>query len=282
MKKAFIIGSFILFAAAFLVIPQGVQQRLRALGRLFVQPAQEGAAAGLRVTREALGGLPENFTLQDRDNLLAELADARQRLDGGTDQLQRLQNENKFLMYLLKLQRESTDCTTVVCEVIRRDPLQGFYQELLLNRGHNDGLKPGHAVTSINGLVGVIGEVSARTAQVRLISSPDFILPCRIQAREITGILHGPDGETPAHILVPPQRFTLDTVVGPGYAAINAGDRISTCGLGDENLQDNLPIGVVGKAETTRSGSDVYQIIPYAELDRLHFLMVILPNKRQP
>lgn len=282
MKKAFVIGSFLLFAAALLLVPQGTQQRLRALGRLFVQPAQELSAAGLRIARETLGGLPENFTVAERDQLLSELAAARLRLEQSGDQVRRLENDNRFLMHLLKLQRENTDSTMVVAEVIRRDPLQGFYHELLLNRGHNDGLKPGHAVISVQGLVGIIGEVSARTAQVRLISSPDFVLPCRVLAREATGILRGPEPEQPPRLLVPPQRFTLDSIVTPGLATISGGDRVSTCGLGSDNLQDNLPVGVVGKAETTRSGNDVYQVIPYADLDRLRFLMVILPNKKRP
>ena len=56
--------------------------------------------------------------------------------------------------------------------------------ELIINRGANDGLAQGQYVLGDNSIIGVVSEVSTRTASVRLISDPESRLEIKVGKTE--------------------------------------------------------------------------------------------------
>ena len=110
--------SFVIFALAFFLLPSGVEERLSRLGRLFVSPAEEFGAVSQRVAREALGGLPEGMTVEERDELLSELARVKNELSVRDASEESLRAENRQLQRLLRHVRQSRDYSLVVAEVV--------------------------------------------------------------------------------------------------------------------------------------------------------------------
>ncbi len=249
-------------------------------GRFFMEPSKRLTAIGARMTREALGGLPENMTVDERDTLLQELTLARQQAYSAEKKIQGLQQNNDYLQYLLRLsKRPEQPHLLVVCEVIKRNPSSDYYGTLLINRGYGDGLKVGQAVRSVEGLVGVISEASAREAVVTLLGSPKFSLPCKIAGKGISGIIHCPAEYTSRPAIVgffPPEHLTLYSLSGDSFTRVEIDDEVVTCNLGSEHLIADIPIGVISKVETDTAGAYRYQISPKAPLGQLKFLLVAI------
>ncbi|UCD52132.1 MAG: rod shape-determining protein MreC [Phycisphaerales bacterium] len=62
---------------------------------------------------------------------------------------------------------------------------------LLVNRGQKDGLAAGQFVIGDYSVIGVVSDVSAQTARVKLITDPTSKLPVRIARIEAKGVMRG-------------------------------------------------------------------------------------------
>ncbi len=60
-----------------------------------------------------------------------------------------------------------------VARVVSRD-LSGWWQRLVIRKGHRDGIRPGQAVVYADGVVGRVSEVHLYTSVVELLTSPGF------------------------------------------------------------------------------------------------------------
>ena len=278
-SKFFYFLAFLLLLALFLFIPEGRQQRLRELLALGSAPAKTLAEITARVSREALGGLPENMSLQERDELLQELAQARIELHAAHNDSERLRQDNITLQTLLRMQRSPKSHTLVICRVLRRLPLSDYYGSILIDRGHSDGLKPGHAVISTEGLVGIVSHAAAKESQVMLLGSPRLSLYCKLARKNMVGLIHGPARKTDkgADLFFPPPKMQLDSISGADFEDVEEGDEVLTCSLGDENLLDDIPIGRISGSEIDSAGSRRYQVHPIASFENLRYVLVAIP-----
>jgi len=62
---------------------------------------------------------------------------------------------------------------------------------LLINRGHEDGLAVGQFVVADYSVIGVVSDVSAQAARVKLITDPTSKLPVRVAGTEAKGVMQG-------------------------------------------------------------------------------------------
>ena len=97
----------------------------------------------------------------------------------------------------------------VVADVIVLS-IEADRQELIINRGREDGLKEGQYVLGENSVIGTISEVSAGTAKVMLITDTAAKLPVKIAASDVyvRWKMQG-DGKGRASIRMLPQKYKI-------------------------------------------------------------------------
>lgn len=83
-----------------------------------------------------------------------------------------LKRENKDLKNQSEVKETLSEFEPISGLVISRDP-DGWFDQITINKGSLDGIKPNMAVTTGKGLVGKIKSVSAKSSSVELLSSSD-------------------------------------------------------------------------------------------------------------
>ena len=112
---------------------------------------------------------------RERDELRAE----RDGLRAAALEAQRLREENEGLRRALNL---PVRLGRMVCaEVLSSGGTTGWRCVLRIGRGARDGVAPGQAVVSAHGLVGRVESVSARTADVLLLSDANSRVSCLVE-----------------------------------------------------------------------------------------------------
>ncbi len=66
-----------------------------------------------------------------------------------------------------------------------------WWQHIIVNRGSQDGVKPGYVVTGPGGLVGRVVEVSPHTSRVLLVSDLTSRIGARISRSRVMGVVRG-------------------------------------------------------------------------------------------
>ena len=105
------------------------------------------------------------------------------------------------------------DNAAIVTADVISSNITGTSHELIINQGGDNGLKNGQFVLGDNSIIGVVSDVSSRTAKVRLISDPGCKVPVKICASDayIRWKMEG-DGKVSARIRMLPK--TYDIAVG--------------------------------------------------------------------
>ncbi len=262
--------SFLLCAGALFLLPAGTARRLLHTGMLLTQPAQELQAMGQRITREALGGLPENMTLEERNALLVELTQARIGLSQAQAQQEGLRLENLQLQRLLRHYKQPKDYSLVVAEVTGRGLFLGKLNTFLLDRGASDGIQEGQAVLSVDGVVGVVIQAMARQCVVKLLCARDFTLPGEATLRKTSGILENREGG-----------LVLTGTMGESFDSLGFGEWLYTTDLGNEAMQPGLPVGVIQGKDRAPDDSPVYAVLPgVKDFLGIQYVMVAIRGKR--
>ncbi len=202
-----------------------------------------------RLVRGFIGILSIPYDLQ---NLRAE----NQRLKTQADELiyqlsllREIEIENANLRDLLNLKDQSPEvlgpqADLLFAEVIGRDP-SNLLHYLTIDRGSQDGLKPGMPVITARGLVGQIREVRPNSAKVVLLTDPSSSVNALVQRSRATGMVEGQPG--PSLVM----RYLPQT---DGVA--QAGDLVLTSGLGG-HFPRRLLIGEI--VEVRRSDVEMFQ-----------------------
>ena len=267
--------------AVLFCLPPGPARRLAGIAQLIMEPASAFAAMSLRVSRAAWGGLRRSQEVDDLDAIRGELAAAKLQLAAIDDKYDSLALENNLLRNRLRLTYKNESLTIVVAELVQRDPFAAFYDNIVINRGHNDGIRPGQLVATHRGLVGLIADTSPSSSSVTLVTSPRFALACRIPERNLTGLLRGPDpAEADAkelQILLPPQELIVDALDGVMFDTIRPGDLVYTSKTDDRTeVVNDILVGTVVRVEHDNAGAPILRLQPAESLAQLPFVHVIL------
>ncbi len=145
-----------------------------------------------------------------------------------------LEKDNQRLRLLLSLQN-SFKKERVSAAVIARQT-NGWWQQIVINKGLNYGIQNGSPVLGPGGLLGIIENVSLTTSKVRLLTSPGSNIGVWVQRIKGHGMLIGM-GTNRTKLTF----LDKDPQVKPG-------DLVSTSPA-SSILPPNLPIGVVQTVE---------------------------------
>ncbi|MBQ4481491.1 MAG: rod shape-determining protein MreC [Victivallales bacterium] len=250
-------------------MPHGTRKRLRHFGRFFTQPSEEMASLSLRMSREALGGLPPNMTVAERDELLATKTRLEADSQVSAARIRELESQNQALNKLLQHVGIQRSYALVVCEVIRCPRGKQSEQVVVIDCGSSSGVQPGQAVMSLDGVVGVVSEATTRQAVVELYSSQTFSLPCEVAGRRLSAVLENHSGQ-----------LVLDSALGADYDAAEIGDQVLTTDLGEDAMQPGLLLGTIAEKSRDENGAPLYAVTPVASPDTLKYLMVVLAKRQ--
>jgi rod shape-determining protein MreC len=156
----------------------------------------------------------------------------------------------------------AADSETVPAQILAYQP-DNFRAFITINRGRSNGLADGMAVTSQGVLIGRLVNTLNRTAQVFLLSDPDFRVAVVDQQSRATGTVHGQIGGGLVLVNVPQDQ------------PIKPGETLVTSGLGGD-----FPKGlIVGKIETvSRRDNAIFQsaqVVPFIKIEQLELVFVM-------
>jgi rod shape-determining protein MreC len=265
--------SLVLITVYFREPAGGSLHGVQSAGATVLRPFEVGAnriAAPFRDTYGWFSGLihakSENARLRSQvDKLRAEAfqnANAAQQVD-------ELRRELKYV----GLPRFPEDYRPVPTDVISAPPSE-FEQEIGIAAGSSSGIRVNDAVVTPDGLVGKISSVAGHTAQVTLLTDADNAVSALDVKTGAAGLVSHGEG---------PSTLTLDRV--QKSQVLHEGDPIVTQGFKVGPLKSiypyGIPIGTVSGA--TNSEVDLYwnaQVAPFAHLDSLRSVLVLVPKKR--
>lgn len=172
------------------------------------------------------------------------------------------------LKKLLSLSEINSDYKIINATVINRN-MQYFYDEVIINKGKNDGIKEDMAVINSFGLIGKTIDVNKNNSVVKLITNADIynMLSVQIQLKDkyIYGILNSYDKETNSFIVEGIDQNVI----------IEENSLVSTTGLG--NI---YPSGIiVGKVvRIQKDNFDLAYILkvePVIDFNNFHYVAVL-------
>jgi len=200
--------------------------------------------------------------LKENQQMSAEMA----RLLGEVRDLKLREQENEQLRTQLAFSQRARR-SLIPCEVIARDR-EGWWQTVRLSKGALDGVAPGMAVVSVDGLIGRTVEVSPHTCDVLLVSDPGCKVSARILRNGTFGIVSGRGPSWKGQVVCRMEFINKNEPIMPG-------DEVMTSGLGGV-FPKGLLLGYVDQVFTDMSGLYQYaDVIVKAELGTLQYAFVV-------
>ncbi len=248
---------------ALLNLPAAQSLGVKNAVRSALAPLQESVTGGLRRLQEGwaavrgLGGMA-----LENQRMTAEIA----RLLGEVRDLKSLERENEQLRgalgFATRAQRD-----LIPAEVISRSR-DGWWQTIRINKGAEHGVAPDQAVISVDGLVGRVASVSARTAEVLLISDPTCRVAGQILRTGSFGLVAGRGPQWDGSVVCRMEFINKNIPIRPG-------DEVITSGLGGI-FPRGLLIGYVDRVATDRSGLYQYaDLISKADIGTLQYVFAV-------
>lgn len=232
----------------------------------------------------AVAGLFENVTemkhiYTENQRLKASIQDHAKMVAKILD----LEAENQSLKVLLEAESSDLrDYQLRSAEVIMRSP-DRWYQQVTINRGKKNGIKPNMAVITDQGLVGKVKSVAQFTSIVELLTDTNRrnFVSAEVQGdQRIFGVIEGYDSEGEALFF---RKIPID-------APLEEGQTVITSGLGGIYPR-GLFIGVVSEVIPDQSGLTQSALIKSAaNLYQLDYLFIVersfipqtdLPNEEE-
>ncbi|TKB55982.1 rod shape-determining protein MreC [Ferrimonas aestuarii] len=229
------------------------------------------ALATLASPLQHLANLPAQMmdsmatNLSSRTDILAENQRLHHRQLLMSEQLLKmanLQQENARLRALLRSEVR-TESRRMVAEVmyVDRDP---FKDQVLIDKGLNEGVYIGQPVLNEAGVVGQVTDVSPTTARVLLIADYTHAIPVRVARNDVRAVAHG-KGKL--------NQLELSNVAMS--TDIREGDLLISSGLG-QRFPEGYPVARV--SSVVRDEGMTWATVtaePVADLERIRYLLLL-------
>ncbi len=273
----YVIWLLMLGAVVLLNLPLPVSMRIESGTRDQFAPFQNFMTLARHRLKTGFSTLHHAQRLRrERREWLEEMAELRERVR----RLERFELENQVLRRQLGFAVLSPH-RLLLCEVIARGDMSGWWRTIRINKGAIDGVREGQAVTSVDGLVGRTHNVAARTAEVLLMTDPNCRIAAVCERTGAYGIVRGAgirmSRNMPLEMLAAALPGEMDFV--PRAQPLRTGDTIVTSGLGGL-FPEGLEVGRVTAVTVDESG--LYQratIQPAATLGSLKLVFVVLDGE---
>lgn len=228
------------------------------LGRVFSRPAN-----ALTNVFESVSDLQNTYEENQRLKIEIDKIYERQ------SEISVLRDENLRLGEELELQNSLTDFRTISGTVISRNP-DNWVDQIIVDRGSQDGVEVGMPVMSGNGLIGRISEVNPTSSKIVLLTnieqtanqvSSEIIL----EEEVIYGLISGYDNNN--------NRLVMSQITST--IEIDDGELITTSGLGGV-IPRGLVIGEVEEVTMDAHGlaQQVY-VRPAADFENIRYVTII-------
>jgi rod shape-determining protein MreC len=254
--------AFFSFLAAVLII---VDARVRSLETIRagvgvvlwpVQVALQVPRAVVDTVADYVGGTAR--LAQDNETLRRQAVEQAKLVQ----QSQQLLIENGQLRQLLGL-RERVKVPTIAVQSVQ-ETRDVFSRRLVIDKGTQDGIKPGHPVIDAIGVVGQVTRAFPMIAEVTLLTDRDMSVPVQVLRNGLRGVAFG--GVAPG---------TLDLRFMAANADVIKGDQLVTSGL-DGVYPPGLPVALVDRVE--RIAGDQFAriaLVPSAGVQSTRHLLVL-------
>lgn len=238
---------------------QGWLQPVRYFTGYLLAPAQQAALIP--------GALSDWFSESStsRNELLADNKQLSARnlvLELRAQRLAALEAENIELRELLSASEQVND-RVLVTSVIAVDP-DPFSQQILINKGGEDGVFIGQPVLDAYGLLGQVIDVMPYSARVLMIADSNHAIPVQVNRNGVRAIAVGTGALD-----------ELELIYVPNAADIIKGDLLVSSGLGGRYPR-GYPVGTVTRVENIPGKSfAAVTAEPSAHLDRSRHLLLV-------
>jgi len=202
------------------------------------------------------------YTMVDSMQAVANLREENIRLKEDVDRLRQwrrkaeiLQNENRQLRSVSGV--VIPDGTTPVAARVIAVNADSFAHSVLINVGANAGIKKGNAVTTTDGLVGIVISVGAKHSQILLVTDINALIPVILSSSSWPAVTAGMNSTE------------LDLRFLPAEATPNLDDLVQTSGHGGV-LPPGIPVGRISEVHLNR-----IKVRPVVDLQRLGYVSVL-------
>lgn len=190
--------------------------------------------------------------------------------------LQGLEKENLDLRKHLDFQKRSKR-ELVMCQVINRGGISGWWQTVTLDRGSSSGIRENRPVITMNGLIGLTTRVSENTSQVLLLIDPGCSIACKVSRTGSLGIVRGEGvklgGDPDLEMLWPVKSSNVRYM--DKNDDLKIGDEVVTSGLGGV-YPEGILIGHLVNFHVDKSGLYQCAELEIAEdLRKLKYVFVL-------
>jgi len=259
-----------------LATPPGFKARIHGVFKLLSSPSLTWALTCTRATRGILGGYDDSSQKNEMEALKLQLASAQVELGQLRGASALLANDNKVLRNRLGMVEANSALSLTLCQVIKRDPFSKYYDTITVNKGQNQGLKPGCHVLSEVGFLGVVTQVSPNSADVMLATSRDFAMPCHVRSKNVTGLLMGTGiAEKGLALTTPQPKIVVNSVDGILFDKVAQGDLV-TVNATPDSISNDILVGSVASLDSTLSGAPTMTITPKASFSQIGYVFVIV------
>lgn len=254
---------FSVILAFFTRMERPLLTRIEAFWQDLLAPLESGVTAVIQSCRSVVDRVANYRQLQlENEALKQQLAEMERQVQLAEE----YRLENIRLRALLHFEENLADHFEMLpARVVARNP-SNWRQTLTIDRGRRHGVREGQAVITPRGVVGRIGTVGERSAEVVLILDHEGALGGMIQSTRFPGIV-----ESTGQKDIPLQMVQL-----PHDSPVKENQTVVTSGLGGI-FPKGLRIGYVVQVVDEPNGlMKKALIMPFVDFDRIEEVLVIL------
>jgi rod shape-determining protein MreC len=276
--RRIVLAVLVLAALALLTISfrsptSGALHDVQSGGATVLKPFQVAAERVARPFRDVYGYFSGLASAKSENaRLRRELRDARATANANLAAARQAETLKKLLRYEEGLTFPK-DYRAVNTSVISY-PTGSFAQQVTIAAGSSSGIRISTPVVTADGLVGIVTNVFADSAQVKLLTDPDSSVPARDVTHGVAGLIRHGQGTS----------LILDRVAKE--QVVKKDDIIVTQGTIDRRYPDLYPYGIpIGRVLSVGT-SDIasyltVQVTPFARLGSLDAVAALIPTKHR-
>lgn len=192
-------------------------------------------------------------------------------LEAHNSRLMEYDTENRRLRAMLRFS-EKSGMRGVAAAVVGRDP-SNWVSTLTIDRGSDDGLRPGLSVVDGNAVVGQLTSVTRSSGRVLLVTDSTSSIDSIVQSSRASGTVEGGQGA---------EGLKLRYVLKLKEFAVNVGDRVIASGL-DGVFPKGALLGVVKSVDPSSAGLfQEIELRPSVDVHHIENVLVIIPEISTP
>ncbi len=226
-----------------------------------VSPVEGAVSAVTSPVRNAWHGITDYEDIKDEnDRLHAELAEADAAEIGRSDAETQLEDLSASLNLPF-----AGDVPKVTARVVS-GPRSNFSHAVEIDKGTDDGVVVGMPVATGGGLVGRVMQATGGSAQVELVTDPEFRVGVRLATTGDLGTARGQGRDEP---------LAVDSSISP-RAEVAPGTGMVTSGIDRSAFPPGIPVGTVASVRQGSGGLALELVLePLVDVDQLSYVTVL-------